>query len=425
MKINKYFFYSISILFLFRGVFTLFNLDLFSKIISEALIFLWFLYVLKKPNFIFPRKPLQYGVLYLFWTAFAAIVNYDNLYEYYSYTRYFLLSLITLFISYNIYDFKRFISFTLKTIDFFVLLQITYCVFTFFTEGRLERNVGTMSSTGGSLATVWPLTFVPYYVLRFVIKGQWKNLAFVIGLVFLGYASGKRAVYFLIPISLIIIYYAFLGSKIFIYNTRIKPRLLLSISFLFFVLLLGISGTESLAQGNGFSLNSLDSAINYIGDYSTQESVLNGESIGRTSSTKNVFNGLWKDNNAFFGNGLTAVKGEFKFSKYKVGYGMTGLNRELISIGFIGGLLYILFYIKLLAMMSKGKHYMVGLAFDKEVFWIWILGVSGLISLLITALGYSRVFSQGLNPIVFVLIFVGISFRAINELKFTEKLMKK
>ena len=104
---------------------------------------------------------------------------------------------------------------------------------------------------------------------------------------------------------------------------------------------------------------------------------------------------------------------------------MTGLNRELISIGFIGGLLYILFYIKLLAMMSKGKHYMVGLAFDKEVFWIWILGVSGLISLLITALGYSRVFSQGLNPIVFVLIFVGISFRAINELKFTEKLMKK
>lgn len=421
MKSNKYFFYSISILFLFRGVFSKYNLDFFSKIICEGLIFLWFLYVLTNPNFIFIKKPLKYGVLYLFWTALTAIIHHDNLYEYYSYSRYFLLSLMLLFISYNMYDFKRFTSFTLKAVDFFVLLQIIYCFFLFFTEGRLERNVGSMSSTGGSLATVWPLTFVPYYFLRFVIKGQWKNLFFIAGLIFLGYASGKRAVYFLIPISLFIIYYAFLGSKIFIKKKGIKRRVLFSGCFLFFVLLLGIASTESLSQGNGFSLESLTSAFNYVEEYSTQESAINGESIGRTSSTKNVFNGLWKDSNAFFGNGLTSVKGEFEFSKYNMGYGMTGLIRELISIGFIGGILYLLFYIILLAIMRKGKRYMLGLEFDKEVFWIWILGISGLISLLITALGYSRVFSQSLNPIVFVLISVGLSFKAIHitKLNFT------
>ena len=75
-------------------------------------------------------------------------------------------------------------------------------------------------------------------------------------------------------------------------------------------------------------------------------------------------------------------------------------------------------------MMRKGKRYMLGWAFDKEVFWIWILGISGLTSMLITILGYSRVFSQSLNPIIFVLISVGISFRAINELKYFEKSIK-
>jgi len=282
-----------------------------------------------------------------------------------------------------------------------------------------------MATTGGSLATVWPLTFAPYYFLRFVIKGQKKDIVFLAGLVFIGFASGKRAVYFFIPLSLIIIYYGFLGSKIFLKNKKARRRILFSAMFLFLVLLLGISGTESLAQGNGFSLKALKSAFNYAGEYSTNESVVNGESTGRTGSTLNTFNALWADGNTFFGNGLTTLKGEITYRRYNVGYGVTGLMRELISIGLIGGVLYLLFYVKLLAMIRKGKRYMLNWAFDTEVFWIWILGISGLMSMLITIVGYSRVFSQDLNPIIFVLICVGLSFRATNELKSTKKNNKK
>ena len=156
------------------------------------------------------------------------------MYEYYLYSRYFILSFMMLYISYNIYDFKRYTSFTLKAIDLFVLLQIIASVVFFFALGRLERIVGTMSTSGGSLATVWPLTFAPYYFLRYVIKGQWKDIGFIAGLVFIGFASGKRAVYFLIPISLIIIYYVFLGSKLFFKKKGIKRRVLFSAGFLFF-----------------------------------------------------------------------------------------------------------------------------------------------------------------------------------------------
>ncbi len=424
MKTSIYFFYTISALVLFRGVFAFFSLDFFSKLLSEALILAWFIYEFKKPKYLFSKSIKFYAFLYLLWIGFVAILGGDNLYEYYLYSRYFILSFMMLYISYNIYDFKRYTSFTLKAIDLFVLLQIIASVVFFFALGRLERIVGTMSTSGGSLATVWPLTFAPYYFLRYVIKGQWKDIGFIAGLVFIGFASGKRAVYFLIPISLIIIYYVFLGSKLFFKKKGIKRRVLFSAGFLFFALLLGISGTESLAQGNGFSLKSLDSAINYAEKYSTNKNVMNGESIGRTSSTINTFNALWIGSNPIFGNGLTALKGEITYSRYEVGYGVTGLIRELISVGFIGGIIYILFYIKLLAMMRKGKRYMLGSLFDKEVFWIWILGISGLTSMLITILGYSRVFSQSLNPIIFVLISVGISFRAINELKYFEKSIK-
>ena len=424
MKTRIHFFYAISTLVFLRGVFSLYNLDYFSKFLSEALIILWLLYELKKSKFIFSKSIRLYAFLYLLWTGLVALIYGESIYEFYLYTRYFILSFMLLYVSYNIYDYKKYTSFTLKTIDLFVLIQIIASVFLFFTVGRLERNVGTMSTTGGSLATVWPLTFAPYYFLRFVVKGRWKDIGFVTGLVFIGFASGKRAVYFLIPLSLIIIYYIFLGSKIFMKKKGIRRRVLFSVSVLFLVLLLGISGTESLAQGNGFSLESLNSAFNYAGEYSTKENVMNGESIGRTSSTLSTFNALWMDSNAFFGNGLNTLKGEITYSRYNVGYGVTGLIRELISVGLIGGILYILFYIKLLAMMRKGKRYMLGWAFDKEVFWIWILGISGLTSMFITIVGYSRVFSQSLNPIIFVLISVGISFRAINELKYFEKSIK-
>jgi len=427
MKTRIFIFCSISVLILLRGIFSLYNIDFFTKFLSEVLIFLWLIYELPKPKpkYVFSSTIIFFGILYLLWTSLITISDGDSLYEFYIYSRYFILSSMVMYISYNIHDFKRYTRFTLKAVDIFVLSQIISSVIFYFILGRLERNVGTMATTGGSLATVWPLTFAPYYFLRFVIKGQKKDIVFLAGLVFIGFASGKRAVYFFIPLSLIIIYYGFLGSKIFLKNKKARRRILFSAMFLFLVLLLGISGTESLAQGNGFSLKALKSAFNYAGEYSTNESVVNGESTGRTGSTLNTFNALWADGNTFFGNGLTTLKGEITYRRYNVGYGVTGLMRELISIGLIGGVLYLLFYVKLLAMIRKGKRYMLNWAFDTEVFWIWILGISGLMSMLITIVGYSRVFSQDLNPIIFVLICVGLSFRATNELKSTKKNNKK
>ena len=209
MRIRKQLYYAISILVLLKGIFYLYNIDFFTKLLSEILIFIWLLYELNKPKLKFSKALFIYLFLYLIWTFSVAISHGESLYDFYLYCRYFVLSFILMYISYNIYKIKHYANFILKSIDLFVLIQILASIFLFFTEGRLERNVGTMSSSGGALATVWPLTFAPYYFLRYVVKGRWLDVVFLVGLVFIGFASGKRGVYFLIPLSLIIIYYFF------------------------------------------------------------------------------------------------------------------------------------------------------------------------------------------------------------------------
>lgn len=411
MKTRIRFFYAISILILFQGIFSLYKIDFITKLISEALIFSWLLFEMPRMKFVFPRIITFLGIFYLIWVFFVTVLHNDNLIEIYLFSRYFILSAIVMYISFNVKNLKQYSSSILRAINVIVSFEILASIFMFFIEGRLERNVGTMASSGGGLASVWPLTFAPYYFLRIIIKGKWKDVILTAGLVFIGYASAKRGVYFLIPLSLVIIYYGFLGSKIFIKSKGSKRRFLFSAGFLFLILLLGISGTESLARGNGFSLRTLSSAFDYVGEYSNNENVMNGESIGRSSSSLNVFNSLLEDNNALFGNGVKTLKGEISYSKYNVGYGITGFAKELISVGIVGGVLYLFFYTKLLTKIRKGKRYF--LEFDEEFFWIWILGVSGLISLIITVLTYGRIFSQSLNPIIFVLIAVGISLRII------------
>ena len=256
-------------------------------------------YELNKPKLKFSKALFIYLFLYLIWTFSVAISHGESLYDFYLYCRYFVLSFILMYISYNIYKIKHYANFILKSIDLFVLIQILASIFLFFTEGRLERNVGTMSSSGGALATVWPLTFAPYYFLRYVVKGRWLDVVFLVGLVFIGFASGKRGVYFLIPLSLIIIYYFFLTSKILLNNKKSKFRMFFSVIILFVALVFGIANTESLAQGQGFSLKGIQNSFNYLQEYTTQESKIDRTSTGRTSTTINTFNALLSNSGKF------------------------------------------------------------------------------------------------------------------------------
>ena len=194
--------------------------------------------------------------------------------------------------------------------------------------------------------------------------------------------------------------------------------------FLFFIILLGISRTQSLSQNQGLSIGTLNNAINYVGEYSTMESY-DGFSIGRVSTTQNAIESMLKDNDMFLGKGLTVFKGEITYSDYNIGYGITGFIRELISIGLPGSIIFILFYLKILFVLRKVKGLFLHDFFNHEFFWVWIFSISGLISVLITNVSYSRVFSQSLNPLFFIFISLGITYGVINYVRKMKTIQKQ
>lgn len=415
MKSRIQLYYLLSSLILLRGLFWTFNLEGLLKLLCEGIILIWFFLEVSKSRheILLKAAPFAIATLYLLWTGIISLIFNESILEYYLYTRYFVLGFLIMLICFNTDSLELFMRSFLKSIDFYVIFQFVACLILFFSLGRLERYVGTMSSSGGSLATVWPITFAPFFFLRFVVLGRRLDLFLLITLIFMGYASGKRAVYFLIPLSILIISIFYLGTGLLLKGKKSFLRIIYSVLFLFVFLLLGISGTESLSQSNGFSLKSIATAISYAGEYSSQESVINGESIGRSGSTFNTINGLIENGDVVFGNGLKSLKGEIKFSKYEVGYGITGLIREIISLGFVGGLLYLLFFVSLFLRLRRLRFRMINFHYDSDLFWIWILAGSGLIAIIITYVGYSRVFSQALNPLVFIMMCVGISEKGV------------
>ena len=120
---------------------------------------------------------------------------------------------------------------------------------------------------------------------------------------------------------------------------------------------------------------------------------------------------MLNDVGAIFGNGLTVLKGEISYSSYGIGYGITGLLRESISLGLIGGLAYLSIYFSILIGLWRMRIRLHHEARDMDKLLIWYLSVSGLIAMLVTIIGYSRVFSQSFTPLFFIMLAVGISFK--------------
>lgn len=402
-------FWTVSALILLRGSLGLFSLENLSKLLTEGLLILWLLIELARQPIMFIRQGFKSTLVYIFW-IFVVAAYHSEFVEIYLYVRYTLIGLLVVHTIYGLAYGQHFERLFLRSIDWIVVSQIIASIISFVFLGRLERIVGTMSISGGSLATVWPLTFAPYYYFRYILSGKKSYILIVLGLVFMGFVSGKRAVYFLIPLSIIII--SFLFRRTAVRKDKLSPfRRLISLSILFIGLLAGIAGTESLSQSNGFSFKSIGSALSYVEEYSTAESVIDGNTIGRTSSTRTAFKSLLNGSGAIFGNGLGVLKGEIGYSAYGIGYGLTGLLRESISLGVIGGWAYLSIYFSFLMGLWRMRIRIHLESQDSDRVLIWYLSISGLIAMLVTIIGYSRVFSQSFTPLFFIMIAVGISFK--------------
>src|SRR5690606_30361998 len=140
------------------------------------------------------------------------LINGDSLVDTFLYLRF----LIYTYLIYNQLFSKSFTSkkwgAILKIFIIMILLQGIGALFNIFILGdRIEGYVGTMSSLGGTTATVFPLLISTLVLIYFLFSPKLNSSTLLVMIIMLfsaflvGYSSGKRGIYFIIPFILMIV----------------------------------------------------------------------------------------------------------------------------------------------------------------------------------------------------------------------------
>jgi hypothetical protein len=239
------------------------------------------------------------------------------------------------------------------------LLQGIGALYNLFILGeRIEGYVGLMSSLGGTTATIFPLLissmiFVFYLYSSRLTKSEVVLLLNVLFSVLLvGYSSGKRTIFFIIPFFFVFIT-IFSIPKI-IDRTYLKRKFLYIALFsvlVFPIFIFGILNSKGLnysLTGSESSFDIILNSLNYANEYETSLDEY-GRTIGRSNTTQSILEKTSNELSLFlFGSGSNAEKDENIMLKLNYGYGIVGFTRDLISYGIFIAILTILLFFQLI-----------------------------------------------------------------------------
>lgn len=230
------------------------------------------------------------------------------------------------------------------------VLQIAASLYKMVVLGsRLEQVVGTIEASGGGAAAAFPLLVSGFALCHYLLRDRalpWLALAFLSALV--GYASGKRAIYFHLPV----LYFALLSW--FAWHLRDRTPMTRIVAVVAIVALVvpifayGIQHSKQIAhkRSNAALTEQFDYAFNTAMDYETK--TYEGRSTGRISTTLNLLS--WIDQidlpTAALGNGPSSFMGGKKGKALlRIGYAASGFVKDTASIGVIGMLALVAFYL--------------------------------------------------------------------------------
>lgn len=149
------------------------------------------------------------------------------------YCLYFLLKDAVLFSR------KAYRYFQLLFSVFLTQISVSVVKFVVFKGAQIEGLVGTMSISGGAMGTTIPI--LGFIVLWFYRKGRmtWKDWLFVAGLLLVGFTTGKRAVWFILP-------FVIAAFMIYVQGIRLNKYIVLSIAAIPVVFYFGARLTPTL-----------------------------------------------------------------------------------------------------------------------------------------------------------------------------------
>lgn len=244
------------------------------------------------------------------------------------YSKYFLF-----FISFFII--KRFIVFQpernrqVSLLLFLIIIQGILAVIKFFIFGVRESVIGSVAYIGGAAGTVLPiLGFVYIWTIRGG-KLTTRDWLIILLLLFIGFGSMKRAIWFVMPVVVLLFIH-------YIPRKRFTKKNLIYIPVIFLIFYIGLRLNPTLnPQSDYWGKFDPLFAYKYAKDYSIGSETTSSEGTGRVGATLNLLNSLlhnsW-DRNTLFGFGLkemyVTTSAEFDGEKY-------GLNTKGSATGII------------------------------------------------------------------------------------------
>lgn len=305
------------------------------------------------------------------------MINGSSYIETVLFYRHILISYLFLLAVTNInFNSKTFIN-TNKLIVTLFTLQIVTSIMKIFILGTSQESlIGTISYAEGALATVFPLFGIGLIISFFLFhkkKSLMLYVILIIGLLLIGFASGKRAIWIYTPL---------LFTSIFIIYIRVKNRISLEQLWKYSMIILFVVGLALYSGGRLIpTLNpenevggtfDIEYMIYYAHEYSTRTTGT-GETFGRINTTKRVIEVVSQNKETMlFGFGPDAIeRGENareRTSEFGVSYGLTGFSYTLLTTGFLGAILipilYLFFCFKVMSNFKNMKRgYQKALAF--------------------------------------------------------------
>lgn len=375
-KFNKNSLYVLIILIFFSGLASDISLVINNKMFFNIykiflLIYSFFLFI-KNYNisFIFKNSFINIVIFSLYFTTISLFIHKDNFLLVFSQLSNYIIPLFTL-ISMYLYVLKSKYN-IIKLNRLFEILIALQIVFSFtkliIVKGYLEGWVGSITGLfGGGAGTSLPLLGLCWIAINSNMKMSKKNFLYLIGLLFIGFMAGKRAIWFMFPTFYILFYFILKNKSNFIdIINRSIPIIILGFIFLY----MGLRLNPTLNPDNKvWGQFDLDYAYNYVLKYSTgieSESDKLEEGQGRVGAVFLLWNEL-KDigsvSRVSIGVGneymIYANIDDYSNSDYYFGIsyrgGITGIVMMYFTIGIIGVILFINYLFSLLTLIKYKK----------------------------------------------------------------------
>ncbi len=335
-------------------------------------------------------------VLYLVWAVASAIFHGDPMSMAFLYVRYVLYAYI-LFVAVWTTPLTQTAVMRINTvIAALFVFQITASAYEVFVRGeRIEAHVGALFAGGGQLATEFPL-FALALTVSFYLFWRPNPLLLVLSWAFflVGYASGKRAIYFLGPFLYVCILVWYVIRVRTLQALKRSAAGILVFLCLTPLLLLGVSRSHGISDSHWRRpLERITYALDAATQYTTAGSQ-GGRTTGRTATNQRVLATLWSEDieTVVFGWGplATRIGAEERYEKLMITYGICGWAQDVICIGWPGMLIYVLFQLRIFLCLrscglQKYSGYWMAIRFGAEIgFFTIMLGYISYSSSVIT-----------------------------------------